>query len=110
MVSEIANFLQGSDQWKMLGRGYDQKALVEAQTNANAKKAVIAVYMNSDGIGHIAIILPGELQPSGSWGLNVPNSASFLLMEPQRSYVNKGLSYAFAKSHLKDVVLYVRAY
>ena len=74
------------------------------------KKAVVALYMTPSGAGHVAIILPGELQPSGSWGLNVPNSASFLMMEPQRSYVGKGLSYAFAKTHLKDVVLYARNY
>ena len=110
MVSEIASFVGESNQWTMLGHGYEQKALAEAQTNANAKKAVIAVYMNEAGAGHVALILPGDLQPSGSWGLNVPNSASFLLMEPQRSYVGKSLSYAFAKNHLRDVVIYTRNY
>ncbi|HEX5168016.1 MAG TPA: hypothetical protein VFW11_02500 [Cyclobacteriaceae bacterium] len=110
MVAEIAKFLNETNQWTMLGHGYEQKALADAQNNANAKKAVIAVYMNETGSGHVALILPGDLQPSGSWGLNVPNSASFLLMEPQRSYVGKGLSYAFAKNHLKDVVLYARNY
>lgn len=110
MVSEIAKLLNESNQWKMLGHGYEQKALAEAQSNANAKKAVVAIYMNTEGVGHVALILPGDLQPSGSWGLNVPNSASFLLMEPERSYVGKGLSYAFAKNHLKDVVIYSRNY
>lgn len=110
MVGEIFKMLGESGQWKMIGHGYEQQALAEAQKNANARKAVIALYINASGAGHIAIILPGELQPSGSWGLNVPNSASFLLMEPQRSYVGKGLSYAFTKNHLKDVVLYARNY
>ncbi len=109
-ASEIAKMLDENNQWKMIGHGYEQQALAEAQDNANAKKAVVALYMTPSGAGHVAIILPGELQPSGSWGLNVPNSASFLMMEPQRSYVGKGLSYAFAKTHLKDVVLYARNY
>jgi len=110
MVSEIARMLNESNQWTMLGRGYEQKALSEAQNFANAKKAVVAVYMNAEGVGHLALILPGQLQQSGSWGLTVPNSASFQLVDPDKSYVNKGLSYAFAKNHLKDVILYTRNY
>jgi hypothetical protein len=110
MVSEIAKMLGESNQWTMLGHGYEQKALSEAQNIANAKKAVVAVYMNAEGIGHLALILPGELQQSGSWGLTVPNSASFQLADPDKSYINKALSYAFAKNHLKDVVLYTRNY
>lgn len=110
MVSEIAKMLGETSQWTMLGHGYEQKALAEAQNFANAKKAVVAVYMNAEGIGHVALILPGQLQQSGSWGLTVPNSASFQLANPDKSYVNKGLSYAFAKNHLKDVVLYSRNY
>jgi hypothetical protein len=110
MVSEIVDYLVESVQWTRIGHGYEQAALAEAQNTANAKKAVIAVYMNTAGAGHVALILPGDLQRSGSWGLDVPNSVSFLMMEPQRSYVGKGLSYAFAKNHLKDVVIYARKY
>jgi hypothetical protein len=110
MINEIVEYLGDSKQWTKIGQGYEQAALAEAQSNANAKKAVIAVYMNASGAGHIALILPGDLQRSGSWGLDVPNSVSFLMMEPQRSYVGKGLSYAFAKNHLKDVVIYARKY
>lgn len=109
-VSEIAAFLNDSKQWKMLGHAYEQDVLKEAQQYANGKKAVVALYVSSDGAGHLALILPGELHPSGSWGLSVPNSASFLSVDPAKSYVGKGLSYAFAKHHLKDVVIFARDY
>lgn len=109
-TSEIAAFLNSSKQWKMLGHAYEQEALKEAQQYANGKKAVVALYLSPDGAGHVALIIPGELHPSGSWGLSVPNSASFLAVDPEKSYVGKGLSYAFAKHHLKDVVIFARSY
>jgi len=106
--TEIDNFLQSSSQWTKLGIGYDQAVLTKAQELANSKKAVLAVYMGEDNLGHVSIILPGELTTSGSWGLKVPNSASFFMNSPQRSYVNKALSYAFTRNMIKDVVLYSR--
>lgn len=107
---EIVDFLKGSTKWKMIGHAYQQDVLKEAQQHANNKMAVVALYHDDSGASHVALILPGELQASGSWGLQVPNSASFLLADPARSYVGKGLSYAFAKHHLKDVVIFVRSY
>ncbi len=108
LVDEIAQFLKDNPKWKSLGKALNQEALKEAQESANSKKAVVAIYLNSSGVGHMALILPGELQSSGSWGLSVPNSASFLLTDPEKSYVGKGLSYAFPRSALINVLLYVR--
>jgi hypothetical protein len=109
-VSEIIAFLQDSKSWTKLGPAYQQNILIQAQEYANNKKAVIAVYPGANGVGHVALILPGELQASGSWGLSVPNSASFLAIDPAKSYVGKGLSYAFTKNHLKDVIIFARNY
>lgn len=109
-TNEIANFLKSSDKWEVLGQSYDQKTLTTAQEHANAKKAVVAVYLNSAGVGHVVIITPGELKPSGSWGLSVPSAASFFPIEPEKSFVDKNLSYAFMKQMLKDVVIYGRKY
>ncbi|UII26265.1 hypothetical protein LVD15_23690 [Fulvivirga maritima] len=109
-VSEIHDFLSNNSSWSELGPAYSQDALQKAQDKANDKKAVVAVYLSSNGLGHVALILPGTLQPSGSWGLQVPNSASFFANEPSRSFINKGLSYAFSKSIIKDVKLYSRNY
>jgi hypothetical protein len=109
-VGEIIAFLRESKSWTMLGPAYQQDVLDKAQQYANGKKAVIAVYPGTNGVGHVALILPGELHASGSWGLSVPNSASFLTADPAKSYVGKGLSYAFTKHHLKDVVIFARNY
>ncbi|HEY3404667.1 MAG TPA: hypothetical protein VGK59_14860 [Ohtaekwangia sp.] len=108
LPGEIAGFLKESKQWKMLGHSYDQKVLSQAQDHANSKKAVVAVYMNESGIGHVVVITPGQLQRSGSWGLDVPNAASFFPTQPDKSFVDKGLSFAFGKTMLKDVVIYAR--
>lgn len=109
LVSEIAKFLEGSSEWKLLGHGYEQDALDQAQKYANTKKAAVAVYLDEENIGHVSLILPGELKPSGSWGFNVPNSASFFLSKPENSYIGKGLSYAFKRNMLKGVLLYARS-
>jgi len=109
-ASEIASYLKETKQWNLLGHSYDQKVLSQAQDFANAKKAVVAVYMDETGLGHVVVITPGQLQPSGSWGLNVPNAASFFPAQPDKSFVDKGLSFAFGKSMLKGVTIYVRNY
>jgi hypothetical protein len=109
-VSEIASFLKNSKQWSLLGPSYQQATLTTAQTYANEKKAVVAVYLNSAGVGHVALIIPGELRPSGSWGLSAPSAASFFPAEPEKSFVDKALSYGFAKNMLKDVLIYGRNY
>ena len=108
--SEISELIRKDDNWTLLGRSFEQSALEEAQKNANAKKAVVAVYMTESGLGHVVLIVPGSLTPSGSWGLKVPNAASFPAADPQKSFVDKGLSFAFTKNMMKDVFLYVRNY
>jgi hypothetical protein len=106
--NEIAKFLKESDRWNTLGPVYEQSTLNKAQEYANNKKAVVAVYQNASGIGHVVLITPGSLQPSGSWGLSVPNVASFFAPQPERSFIEKGLSFAFNKNLIKDVTIYVR--
>ena len=109
-INEISRSSVENGPWTSLGHAYDQKALEDAQKQANANHAVIAVYVTDSGIGHIALILPGKLQFSGSWGFNVPNAASFVFNDSEKSFVDKGLSYAFSKNMIKDVILYARKY
>jgi hypothetical protein len=94
-------------QWSRLGKAYEQAVLNSAQDMANNHRAVVAVFEGPGGeMKHMALILPGKLQFSGSWGFSVPNSASFFLTSPEKSYIEKGLSYAFTKNMVKDVTLY----
>jgi hypothetical protein len=102
--SQIAELVSESADWIEIGPGSDQQALVTAQERANEGIAVIAVSsLNA------ALILPGQLIPSGTWELEVPNSASFFPRNPQRSYVGKGLSYAWQKTDSVEIKLYYRA-
>jgi hypothetical protein len=94
-ANAIAVYVKVSGNWTKIGDATNQDKLTEAQGYANLKKPVIAVRSASDGHGHVAMILPGELSKSGIWNLMVPNSAAFLLDDPKHSYVGKGLAYAF---------------
>ena len=108
MVSEIHDFLESSSKWKLLGKGYNQSVLDQAQQLANKKMAVVAVYLNEDRVGQIAYILPGEMVNSGSWKLRVPNSSAFISNEPEKSYMGKGLSYSFPRRLIANVQIYSR--
>jgi hypothetical protein len=110
VAAEIAKYLKSSEQWSLLGPCYDQKTLTQAQEHANARKAVVAVYTTASGGGHIVLITPGALQSSGSWELSVPTATSFFLSQPDRSFINKGLSFAFGKILMKDILIYTRKY
>ena len=111
LIDEIYTYLESGNRWTLLGKAYDQKALEDGQKHANAGKAVVAVKkVKADDYGHMALILPGELSPSGSWNLRVPNSASFFTHQKEKSYVAKKLSYAFNPADQGYVLLYVRNY
>ena len=91
--------------WSDLGQATQQEALNAAQQAANEGKAVVAVF-EEPPVGHAVVVLPGELAPSGKWAAQVPNSASFFLNNPGRSYVGKTLAYAFKDKN--QVRLYVK--
>lgn len=108
-AGQIGSFVSNSGEWELLGAAYDEKVLTKSQALANANKAVLALYKNAQGeTMHVAIILPGDLIPSGSWGVQVPNSASLPTFDPDHSFINKGLSYAFEKRMLLNVKIYAR--
>lgn len=108
LANDIASkLLTLKAKWTELGRANDQDALNRAAAWASKGNAVVAVRPDQPN-GHVAIILPGPLSPSGSWGLKVPNSASFLYNNPKASYVGKPLSNAFGSDKKADVKLYYR--
>lgn len=102
---EITKKVAGDPNWSHLGSASDQSTLKSAQDGANCGKAVVAVLASETG-GHVAIILPGSLSHSGSWKLDVPNSASFFTHNPGKSFSGKPLSYSFPKA--EGIELYAR--
>src|SRR5262250_2003845 len=93
-ASEIGKRVSTDAAWEHLGSASDPEVLKKAVSSANCGQAVLAV-MTSDAGGHVAMILPGAMSPSGGWKMEVPNSASFFMSNPAKSYTGKPLSYAF---------------
>lgn len=98
-----------SDKWENLGTGDSQDALGKAQDAANSNRCVIAVWQNptSGAPGHLALILPGQLSASTSWGLNVPNAANFAMNAPSLNFVCDKLSRGFGADKMGSVILFV---
>ena len=95
--------------WESLGNGESQAALTRAQAEANSGKAVIAVWNNPGGHGHVALIIPGALRPSSSWhSLLVPNAAQVSLNDLSRAWIGRPLSESFGPDKQKNVIIYVR--
>jgi hypothetical protein len=109
-ANQVATFVsQNPKIWTMLGIATNQETLNSAAGYSKRKKPVIAV-LEGHPHGHVALILPGELVKSESWGLYVPNSASFFLNNPKKSYVGEPLSKAFTLKDAADVRIYGRNY
>jgi len=104
-ANEIGKRVTTDATWEHLGSASDPDVLKKALSSANCGQAVLAV-MTSDSGGHVAMILPGTMSPSGGWKMEVPNSASFFMNNPAKSYTGKPLSYAFATPN--GIEIYVK--
>jgi hypothetical protein len=107
---EIATYLavEGANDWETIGPMNDVNALRRAKDRADQGKAVIAVWSNPHGPGHVALVGPGPLTHSPSLNLNVPVSASFFQGHPEKNYIAKPLSCAFLAGQVAEVRLYAR--
>jgi hypothetical protein len=106
-ASDIAAYVAVDSKWTRLGSCDKQYDLDQAQGYANLKKPVVAVY-SAQPHGHVALVLPGSTSNSMTWGLKVPNSASFPLDNPKDAYVGGPLSKAFGPDKKSDVHLFGR--
>lgn len=97
---KIANLSSG---WDCVGDASDQNALEKAQDLANTGRAVVA--LDPDKNYHVAIILPGNLKKSGTWGIKCPNSASYF-RHKKKAYFNKPLSHSYSTP--KGIKIYAR--
>ncbi|WP_133303184.1 hypothetical protein [Cupriavidus lacunae] len=93
--------------WQKLGSVFDEQNNLCAQSMANAGWPVIAL-LKATGHGHVALVIPGEPQTSGTWGMLVANSASFFLDKPASAYLNKPLSSAFGPVNAKSASFFYR--
>jgi hypothetical protein len=111
-ANEIATLLQSGvwDGWAEIGTADSQDVLSQAKQAADSGKLVLAVWQNPDAnsSGHVALIGPGPLTPSGTWGVNTPVSASFVLNQPQKAFLGQPLSCAFGSDKKSAVHIWVK--
>ncbi len=114
VANNIANglIMPGNAGWTLVGLAADQASLDKAQKLANEGKQVVAARSESGKAGHVALILPGQLEestdtPKGWSGLKSPNSAAFLLDRAEKAYVGCPLAFAGWKNP-KGVKIYFK--
>lgn len=106
---EIQQFITTSSKWKKLGQAFEPEVLSKAQELCNAGKPVLVILKgDSPADAHVSLVLPGDLQMSGSWGMRVPNVAAFFTHNPANSFVNKSISYAYTKGMILQLEVYAR--
>ena len=97
--------------WTFVGTADSQDALNQAKTFADQNLLVVAVYVNPNKKehGHIALIGPGPMKPSSTWGgLSTPVSASFFLGKPFKDYLGKPLACAFTGDIKSSVKIWAK--
>lgn len=92
-ANTIMNVVKSNAAWSKLGSANSQSVLNDAA--AGAQDHFIIAVMSDQPHGHVAIVLPGVPQPSGTWKLSAPNSASAFLGNVSKAYVFCRLSWAF---------------
>lgn len=106
---EMMEFVSTSSKWTKLGQAYQREVISKAQELTNAGKVVLVILKGSSPAdAHVSLVLPGDLQTSGSWGMKVPNVAAFFTHNPTNSFVNKSISYAYTKGMMLQLEVYTR--
>lgn len=106
----LITYMKETGRWLELGKAADQANLDKAAQYAKEGKAVIAIVQNKDGGAHVSLIIPGGMTASGTWGLKMPNTSSFFMYSPAKSFIGKPLSYCYRPDSRFDVMLYVFNY
>ncbi|OSI74429.1 hypothetical protein BSZ21_05840 [Bradyrhizobium canariense] len=94
--------------WKAIGSGDQQEANDTAAMRAADGNPVVAAWQSNGPTGHVALIIPGGLAFSSSWGVNVPRSASISLNDIDAAYIGCRLSNAFGANKKSEVQYYYR--
>ena len=106
-ANAIWDYVNASSDWVSLGGVFNEDNNLCAQAMANQAAPVIAV-RKAPGNGHIALVIPGDPERSGSWNMLAAYSASFLFHHPDQAYVGGPLSKAYTKDDAKTAVFFYR--
>lgn len=108
-ANQMWAFVNSPDsKWQKLGQVFNEQNNLCAQSMVNTGWPVIAL-LQASGHGHVALVIPGEVQSSSSWGMLVANSASFFLNKVDSVYLSKPLSNAFGVDSAQKAIFFYRA-
>jgi hypothetical protein len=111
-ANEVATLLQAGvwKKWTDLGTADAQAVLINAKSQADAGRLVIALWRNPDGAqpGHMALVGPGPLTASAKWRVSTPVAAQFHLETPADNWMGKPLACSFGSDKKGAVHLWVR--
>lgn len=102
---EIAGMVIAADNWTNIGWANDQDVLNKALEYANNDRAVIVLDPDKPNNG-VALVMPGEMSHSSGWDMDVPVCAFLHMKNPEKSFLDQTLAYAFGKA--KGLMVYAR--
>jgi hypothetical protein len=108
-ANQIEALIPTWDGWVELGIANDQHALTAAADAVNQGYVVLAVWANPkpEQPGHVALIGPGPLTPSGKWrGLQTPVAAAFALDDVESAFLGQPLACAFSPNEKDSTYLW----
>jgi hypothetical protein len=87
--------------------------MAEAQRLANAG-ALVVIAVEGDPHGHVAVVVPGEMQHSNAWGMMLPQIAQAGYLRSEESpghnagvFAQRKLSYGFGSRLKNKIMVYV---
>jgi hypothetical protein len=97
LMAEIENELRNKpEKWQLIGGASDQAVLDKAREMAASGKIIVAA-QSENGLGQVAIIMPGHPVPSGKWAMErVPVGAAARSDAPEKSVYGEGINWVFS--------------
>lgn len=103
VYDSIQPIVKRSLTWKNLG-SVSQETLNKAEEHTN-NGGLSLIINTSSPYGHVVMLVPGESRYSGKWEMNLASVLSLNNHNPEKSFVNKSLAYAFKKSNAVKVFI-----
>lgn len=94
---EIPNYVKKSESWEKLG-DFNENTIQLALSKIELKPAI--VFNNNKSYVHVVAVKPGgTVSKSRKWGnVSVPACVSYFATNASKSFVNKGINYAFGSA------------
>lgn len=92
--------------WEFLGTANEASVHAGAAERAGAGQPVVAVYHSGSTRGQVALVLPGDLQNSGTYGIPVARIAQTGLNNSTNSFLGCAFSYGLGNTKASEALIY----